>query len=158
MCLFKDTFGNQWCFKFQSPMLTAGWTWKQSTSDGWIRYQIAPYFKPAFYLKSQFTLPRLHDQQITFQMPEFTTESIFSFLFSQTGQVCVGTAWSVGNIYLQTQAKFTNKDCYKTIFNDLCDWSQLTSDRAMWLDYCTNEQSPQTINIMNWQVGKSISS
>lgn len=32
MCLFKDTH-NQFCWKFQSPMLTAGYDWQQSQGD-----------------------------------------------------------------------------------------------------------------------------
>ena len=32
MCLFNDGL-NSFCWKFQSPMLTAGWDWSQSTDD-----------------------------------------------------------------------------------------------------------------------------
>ena len=56
MCVFKDNTGNEWCFKFQSPALTSGWKWKQATSDGYFRYQFVPYFKPAFYMTSEFTI------------------------------------------------------------------------------------------------------
>ena len=157
MCVFKDNTGNEWCFKFQSPVLTSGWKWSQATSDGYFRYQFVPYFKPAFYLTSDFTIQRVWDSTVSFSIPEFTTEMYYSFTFSQTGQICLGIGWSSGTISLKTQGKFTQKDCYKTLFNDLCDWSNWTGDRAMWLDYCANEASPVTVTISNWQVGKSIS-
>ena len=39
MCLFRDAH-NYFCWKFQSPMLTAGWDWKQSTGTKYWQIQL----------------------------------------------------------------------------------------------------------------------
>ena len=66
LCFFKDDLGNQWCWNFESPALTIGWNWEQSSSDTefWYGMKWKPYVKPAFYLKSELDLKRFYYQYI----------------------------------------------------------------------------------------------
>ena len=54
---------------------------------------------------------------------------------------------------MDIQATITQKDCHKIIFNDLCDWTNWTGDRAMWIDECENEGSPETWQLSEFEIG-----
>jgi hypothetical protein len=157
MCIFKDALGNEWCFEFRSPMFSIGWEWDVDASNGEsVMYQLKPYFEPSFYFKTHFIIARIWQAEVIYELPRFKTESIFSFLFSPLGQICVGTGWNSDAITINIKAKMIMKDCYKVIFNDLCDWTNWTGDRAMWLDDCENEQRPVIWQLSKWQIGPQV--
>jgi len=102
MCLFQDQH-NSYCWKFQSPMLTVGWDWKQSTGDRYFQMEFVPYIKPAFYFQSDLLIKRLYSNQVIVEMPEWTIDMYISGLFSTKGQMCVGVGWDLDKISSQVK-------------------------------------------------------
>ena len=81
-------------------MLSAGYEWKQQSGDDFWRIELQPFFKPAFYFQSNLDIQRLYTNQVIVSMPSFQVDTYYSFLFSKTGQVCLGAGWDLGEILL----------------------------------------------------------
>lgn len=83
------------------------------------------------------TIARLFSHRWEFELAEFTADVVYSGLFSNKGQVCMGVGWNLGNINFKIDTDFTVKECSKTIFNDFSDMkSTWTGDNAQWLENC----------------------
>jgi len=121
----------------------AGWQWIQAAQDNYYSIVIKPYFKPAFYFKSEFKLYRLYDHIINAYIEQFNVDFFYSILFHQSGRVCFGLGWDLAQIALKVLTKFTFKQCSKTLINDICDLkTNWLGDSAMWLEKCEDESSP----------------
>lgn len=96
-CLFRDA-ENSFCWKFQSPMLSAGWDFKQSSGTNYWQFQLQPYIKSFFYFQYDFIIDRLYTNTSIFTMPEFQLDLYYSYLFATTGQACIGFGWNLGQI------------------------------------------------------------
>ena len=151
MCLFRDS-QNSFCWKFQSPMLTTGWDFKQSSSSNYWQMQFQPYIKSFFYFQYDFIIERLYSNTAVFTMPEFQLDIYYSYLFSTTGQTCVGFGWNMGQILQQIKTTIQMRDCSKILVYSVCEQNiPWFGTSAQWLDKCVESAAPQ-ITVKNFEI------
>mmetsp|Transcript_7411 Transcript_7411/g.12522 ORF Transcript_7411/g.12522 Transcript_7411/m.12522 type:complete len:276 (-) Transcript_7411:45-872(-) len=156
MCLFQDDF-NEWCWYLYSPVLQVGYEFTQAYADGTWQMALKPYFTPEFKYTSVLNLQRILKQELTIELPSFTADVFYSFLFSTTGQVCVGIGWDLGEITYKIESGFQLKNCYKTLIYDLCDFnSNWFGKSAQWLEEC-EDSTIATITNRNTQIAPAAS-
>ena len=121
MCLFNDKL-NSWCGVLTSPVLKAGFEWKQNIDDAYWQMSFQPFFTPAFKFTSNLEIARLIKQVIVLELVSFTMDMYYSFLFSYDGQVCVGNGWDLGEIMWKVEGGWSLKECSKVLLNNMCDF------------------------------------
>lgn len=156
MCLFRDTV-NSFCWKLQSPSLSAGWDFKQSSGTNYWQAQWQPYIKAFFYFQYDFIIDRLYTNTTIFTMPEFQLDLYYSYLFSKTGQQCIGFGWNLGNILAQIKTTIQMRDCSKILVYSVCEQNiPWLGNSSQWLDTCVDSTAPQ-LSVMNHVIAPAIS-
>ena len=94
LCLFKDDH-NEWCAKFQSPVVTLGWDFEQGTddTDNYWYVRLSPYLENQFNFESEFKIDRIYQNEFFLKLPAFTVGVGTTFLFQETGKVCLGVSY-----------------------------------------------------------------
>mmetsp|Transcript_33391 Transcript_33391/g.51229 ORF Transcript_33391/g.51229 Transcript_33391/m.51229 type:complete len:107 (-) Transcript_33391:118-438(-) len=86
-------------------------------------------------------------------MAKFQLNTFYSFLFEETGQICLGFGWGSDAITADLNAQIQIAECYKTLLDDLSNpaksWS---SDTALWIDSCTLSSGAGTIVLESWDL------
>ena len=156
MCIFKDD-NNQMCLDTSAPMLVSGWEWYQEASGTKYVLQLKPYLETQLNLNLNFVLERLTTTIFTLDMPKFKSSTFYSFLFDNTGQVCLAFGWESESISLNLDAQFEMQDCYKTMLEDLSDWtSTWRGEDAKWIDECTLSSGGGTVSLKSWSLTTSV--
>ena len=89
------------------------------------------------------------------EIPEFSCDMYMSYLFSHTGQVCIGLGWDLGQILYTIKTNIQMRDCYKILLYDICDLTNLEGDSAFWIKKC--EPSTSTIvTVQNQELSPQI--
>ena len=80
-------------------------------------------------------------------IPTFKTNIFYSFLFEQTGQVCLGFGWASQTISLKLSSVLNFVNCYKNLVTDIADLNkEWIGPDAKIFDQCTdNSFTPFTI-------------
>jgi hypothetical protein len=82
---------------------------------------------------------RLFSHNWAVELVEFSSNIVYSGLFSTLGQVCLGIGWNLDKINFKINTSFTVKECSKTIFYDMNDLkSSWTGDNAQWFETCSD--------------------
>jgi hypothetical protein len=90
-------------------------------------------------------IARILQHSWDFELASFSADVYYSFLFSTEGQVCWGIGWDLDAINFIITSDLILKDCYKTIFYDICDFStSWTGDYAQWIEECDDSTSAST--------------
>ena len=98
-----------------------------------------PKITTSFAMSSYLELARILIQSWDVELTSFSADVYYSFLFSTDGQVCWGLGWDLDAINFVILTDFSLKDCYKTVFYDICDFtSSWTGDDAQWLEDCSD--------------------
>ena len=142
MCLFKEDY-NEWCWNLYSPVLEAGYEIEQKADQEAQTWQIVvkPYITPFFKFTSELILTRILMQNLSIEISKFTMDVFYSFLVTgESGQVCFALGWDLPEVTYTVITSFSFKNCYKTLINDLCDFSQWLSPTATWLEECEDSE------------------
>ena len=82
-------------------MLTAGWEWYQNVDTTYWNVQFRPYLETQINLSSNFIIERLVTSSFIIDVAKFVTNTYYSFLFDNTGQVCYGFGLASDDIDLE---------------------------------------------------------
>ena len=157
-CLFKDD-QNEWCWTTSAPMLTAGFRWTQATvvSPNYWRIEFQPYLTTQIVLTQTIVIKKLLQQAFVVDLGKFETSIFYSFLFEDTGQVCLGFGLDSDEIVLDLATHFEFQDCYKTVIADLCDWQSTAAGKdAKWIDECSSPTSTALISLKKWTLSSAL--
>ena len=88
-----------------------------------------------FYFQSDLVVKRLYSNTVIVTMPQFQLDMYYSFLFSTTGQMCVGIGWDLGQVLTTVKTTIEMRDCEKIILNNVCDLkTPWLGNSAQWLE------------------------
>jgi hypothetical protein len=137
--------GSSICLDMTPPMVKIGWATDQVFStDGAYEYwqvRFKPYVETAVTIKLTINIDRVYYNEITLDIPKFMTNVfVESFIYSDE-TVCINTGWQTQDIELSVITAMKFQDCYKTIIQSLCDFTNWTSTSAKILDECTASDS-----------------
>lgn len=82
-------------------MMEMGWDWEQTVDDTYWNVQFKPYIESQLSLTSNFVVERLITSSFMIEMEKFFTNTFYSFLFDNTGQVCFGFGLESEDINLE---------------------------------------------------------
>ena len=119
-CLFEDD-NNEWCLQGTSNMIKAGWDVYQLVDTTYWLFEFQPYLETQISLTSNFVLQRLVTSSFIMKMNKFKTNLIYSFLFDDRGQVCLGYGYESQAIKLDLTYQFQFVDCYKNLLTDVAN-------------------------------------
>lgn len=75
------------------PILKAGWEFAATTPNDGYRLEFKPFFTNQFSVNSHMIMDRLFKHRVKFSLNPYTVNLFFSFLFGETGQLCLGFGW-----------------------------------------------------------------
>ena len=155
-CIFQDD-QNEWCFVTTSPILKVGWDWAATTPTDAFLLEFKPYFTTQATLSSKMILDRLFKHTIALSLNQFQVNFVNSFLFGQTGQVCLGFGWESQAIIGKLQTQFDFQECTKTMIQDLCSWNDtFIGEKAKWIDECKSSSTASSITLRDWQLATAM--
>ena len=71
--------------------------------------------------------------------------------------MCLGMGWGTDSINLKLTTTYSLVDCYKTLLNDVSDWSDTwTGINALWIDSCTFGSLGSEITLQNWVLSPAV--
>lgn len=125
------------------------YTVDQVVDPSYWQMQIKPTITTQFSLASNFEIARILQQTWDFDLKSFKADIYYSFLFSTKGQVCMGLGYDLASINFKLVGDIIFKNCYKTIFYDICDSSSSwTGQYAQWIEDCS-DSTKATATIMD---------
>ena len=140
-----------------SPILVSGWEWAQSASSTQYYLQLKPYVETQLNINLDFELKRLTTTIFTMDLPKFKASTFYSFLFDSSGQICLGFGWNTEAITLNLDASFEMQDCYKTLLDDLSDWTKTwDGEDAKWIDQCSASTGGGTVSLKSWTLTSAV--
>ena len=152
MCLFEDD-NNSWCFESTSPMMEMGWNWDQSVDDTYWNVQFKPYIENQLSLTSNFVVERLITSSFIIEIEKFLANTFYSFLFDNTGQVCMGFGLESEDINLEMTFQFQFVDCYKILVEDLANPRiAIAGEDALFVDSCEPSSGAGPISLQAWDI------
>ena len=118
--------------------------------------QFQPYIKAFFYFQYDFIIQRLYSNTAIFTMPEFQLDLYYSYLFSTTGQACMGFGWNLGQILSQIKTTIQMRDCSKILVYSVCEQNiPWFGTSAQWLDKCVDATATQ-VTVKNIEIAPAV--
>lgn len=143
-----------WCLVQQSPMLRVGWetdqiVGKSGTTASYWTARFRPYAEVYVDFTTTLTLSKLIIIDLEGTIDKFMANVFQEFYLFSNGRLCLQTGAQVQSILMTLQTYLNFEQCYKTMVQSLCDWSQWTSASAKIFDTCTMSQNQQ-VTLVSW--------
>ena len=128
-------------------MIRVGWetdqVTAQQTSVAYWLVRFRPYVEPAVNFEFTLTIYNLYYFDFTFNIDKFMANWFVEFYLFANSRLCFLTGYQLQSILITLQTNMKFQQCYKTMIQSLCDWSQWTSASAKIFDSCSMSADEQ---------------